>query len=166
MHADARSVCKVARRDWHQLDYMFTRLTCANAEDSYEDFLSSISRERTELVTIQPRHMKLYYRNALLPLKQLDILTSLIVDSCVEQADFPTLRDFLSGKSPNHYFVVLVPSISAGKQPAIARAIAKWRFMFPPRYASGFVAHKAASKSSVAATVGDAAVTFEHTLGA
>ena len=97
-----------------ELDSLFSGLAGATAEDSLEDFLGCVIRERRELAGMQPRHIWLYYRNGTVPPKQADILVTMLRNPHVEQADFPTLRDFLSGQTLRcHYFVALVPSLSA-----------------------------------------------------
>ena len=97
-----------------ELDSLFSGLAGASAEDSLEDFLGCVIRERRELSGMQPRHVWLYYRNGMVPPKQADILTTMLCTPHIEQADFPTLRDFLSGQTLRyHYFVALVPSLSA-----------------------------------------------------
>lgn len=98
-----------------ELDSLFSRLAGATAEDSLEDFLGCIIRDRYELVGKQPRHIRLFYRNGSTPPTQADILKTMLRDPHVEQADFPTLRDFLAGHSLSgcsHFFVALVLSLS------------------------------------------------------
>ena len=101
-----------------EIDTIFTRLTGAFVEATLEELLGGIIKERAKkLENCEITDIKLFYRNAATPPKQADILTSMVVDSNphIEQADFPTLRDFLAGQTrPNHYFVALVPSLFIG----------------------------------------------------
>ena len=99
-----------------EIDMLFTRLTGAFEEATLEDFLSCIIREREELSGKQPRHVRLFYRNAIVPPTQKDILTSIIASNPhIEQANFFTLRDFLGGQTLlNHYFVAQVRFLDVG----------------------------------------------------
>lgn len=94
-----------------EIDYLFSRLDGATDRDSLGEFIGQVIQQRAELRGKEPRHVQLFYRSAARPPTHTDIVTSMIVNRHIEEAEFPSLGQFLSGQSPRHYFVAVVESI-------------------------------------------------------